>query len=248
VQLVDIKKIHNSSHAIFVSMVHINHPSVHLIVLLVLLVRFKILLYAVQLCLTALLMKTKPGTYSLEDGASQCSSCEGMDGLTCESSGHALIETDYWSWTESYSTVLPSGIRVTNQKLLTRPCVRGRCLGGEYIPALPANGSEVSMGYKCGANRLQTSDNIMCGHCATGYTEIGTTCTGTLTELSHLFDTATYCYIIECGEPVPEMIVLVIILIFVLVFVLHVFAQTASGLPSIFFYFGKAAHSVSQSL
>jgi hypothetical protein len=59
----------------------------------------------------------------------------------------------------------------------------------------------------------------MCGKCLSGYTDFGQSC-------------------IECNQIRPDMICLVVLVIFALVMVLHLLAQTASGLPSIFFYFG----------
>jgi hypothetical protein len=73
-------------------------------------------------------------------------------------------------------------------------------------------------------------DNILCGRCNTsaGYSEFGSLC-------------------IKCDHPQGAMIFVVILCIFALVFILHLVAQTESGLPAIFFYFGNFSFFLAHS-
>lgn len=150
-------------------------------------------------------------------------------------------------------------------RLVTKPCVRGRCIGGEYgTPSFKPcgnyyytplhysdNGHQAMVvpmvlyvnGPPIGENRLQWLNNTLCGHCLPDHTEIGSTChskhrrTPLYCVSRNAIIIAVPCYI-ECESPMAGMIILTVVIVLSLVTTLHVFAQSKSGLPSIFFYFG----------
>jgi hypothetical protein len=151
-------------------------------------------------------------SYTIEEGASRCAECNN-DGLLCEG-GRVRVKSDYWSWSESYITI-SGNLTLINQRLHTVPCARGRCHGGDYD-------LHSSKFQPCADDRNQSLNNIMCGACRDGYTEFG----------------SSSC--VECRETYPERVFLLLLGIVGMVITLHILAQTASGLPSIFFYFGNA--------
>lgn len=175
------------------------------------------------------------GTYSVTHASAMCASCSSDPGLTCESNGLVVVEEDYWAWSSPYQS--PSMPHVTNGiQLKTVPCIKGRCEGG--------NGYGTERYQPCGLNRNQQLNNTLCGLCdeARGFSELGTACISMSlkihTSMRSCHNHPHTCMIIECDKPQAGMIFAALLCTIGVVFILHLTAQTGSGLPPIFFYFG----------
>jgi hypothetical protein len=104
--------------------------------------------------------------YSIDEGNSVCQSC--INGAICTNGG-IKIEEGYWVYIVNTTNHYDDNTtHVINRRLVTVPCVRGRCRGGEYDGS---NEYEACTNY-----RDQSSTNVMCALCEPQYTEFGDTC------------------------------------------------------------------------
>jgi hypothetical protein len=152
------------------------------------------------------------GSYTLVEGSRTCASCQGRSGLMC-TGGRVNVDEGYYGWIVSVEETSNSSSSVVGYRFELRTSVCGggsRCKGGDWS----------SNDYTpCTRDRNQSLTNVLCGRCRDHYIEFGSTC-------------------VECTKTDAGLLVLVIMFLFLVTSILHVVAQSTSGLPSIFFYFG----------